>query len=337
MAPDRPSQPARAGWRTDRRRAVGRRGWSALLVALTLAGALLSGSQALAPRSFADRIDEIWLLIGARYWPPTHLAEIGWEGLRAEFIERASGLASEQEFTRLARELTDRVGDDHTAYLPVEWSGAIRPRGERRCPPAGREACAGEPVWSQLLTTPLGPAAYIRVEDLIHAWAPGWVRESLLDLERDGAVFIALDLRGNPGGAAAVMSDLAGVFVRGVLWRLIGPMPTLLATTGPQATALPLVVLVDADTHSAAEGLAGGLQRVGRALVAGQLTAGNLEALLPYRLQEGGLLLIAEGRLAPLQGQGWDRIGVRPDIHISEHLDLHELMSALALALGGGE
>jgi len=313
------------------------RGWSALLVALTLAAALLSGSQAQAPRSFVDRIEEIWLLISARYWPPTRLTEVGWEGLRADFLERASKLTGEQEFTRLARELTDLVGDDHTTYLPAEWAGFMRPRGEPRCPPADREACAGEPVWSQLLATPLGPAAYLRVEDLIHPWVPGWVRESLVDLEREGATFIALDLRGNPGGAAAIMSDLAGVFVRGALWRLIGPMSTLLATTGPQATTLPLVVLVDADTHSAAEGLAGGLQRVGRALVAGRVSAGNLEALLPYRLQEGGWLLIAEGRLAPLQGQDWDGIGVRPDIPLGEHLDLQEMMTALALALGGGE
>jgi len=307
----------------------------ALLAGTVAAALLFLPAQAQPGRSFVDRMEEIWLLVSVRYWPAARLQEVGWEGLRDEFLARAAELASEEEFDRLARELTDRIGDDHTAYVPAWRARFLRPEGESRCAPEAREACAGEPVWSQLFATPGGPAAYLRVADLVRPWAPAWIRESVAGLEVEGAKFIALDLRGNPGGAAVVMAELAGVFTRGVLWRLIGPLPGLLATTGPQATSLPLVVLVDEATNSAAEGLAGGLQRVGRALVAGQVSAGNVETLLPYRLREGGLLLIAEGRLAPLQGPAWDGVGIRPDISLDPDLDLAELMNLLARALAG--
>lgn len=329
----------RDGGSLDGREPAGRQGalrsWRALAAGVVAAAVLLLPAQAQEGRSFVDRIEEIWLLVSVRYWPAARLQQAGWEGLRDEFLARAANLAAEEEFDRLARELTDRVGDDHTAYVPASRSNLLRPEGEWRCPPEAREACSGEPVWSQLFATPGGPAAYVRVEDLVRPWAAAWIRASLADLEADGARFIALDLRGNPGGAAVVMAELAGLFTRGVLWRLIGPLPGLLPTTGPQATTLPLVVLVDGATNSAAEGLAGGLQRVGRALVAGRASAGNVETLLPYRLQEGGLLLIAEGRLAPLQGPAWDRVGVRPDIRVDADLDLAELMALLARALAG--
>jgi len=157
---------------------------------------------------------------------------------------------------------------------------------------------------------------YLRLPDLASDGAAAAVRSAVEQLERGGARALVLDLRGNPGGRLVTMMQVAGVFTGGLLWRAVMrwtfPMPY--PAIGAAATTLPLAILIDGDVHSAAEGLAGGLQATGRATVIGEVSAGNVEAVLPFCLRDGSQAWIATGVLAPLWGPTWEGRGVVPDV-----------------------
>ena len=105
------------------------------------------------------------------------------------------------------------------------------------------------------------------------------LREALAQLQTRGAEVLILDLRGNPGGLFRPAVQVAEVFLpEGVIVlthsRLRGYNRTFKADN-PQAVDLPLVVLVDGETASAAEVVAGALKENQRATLVGQTTFGK--------------------------------------------------------------
>src|SRR5690606_11094181 len=157
---------------------------------------------------------------------------------------------------------------------------------------------------------------YVRLPDLATDGVASAVRQAVRRLQRQGAEALVLDLRGNPGGRLVTMMQVAGVFTRGFLWRAVlsWSLPVPYPAFGEPATDLPLYLLVDGGVNSAAEGLAGALQDNGRAVVVGERTAGNVEAVLPFCLRDGSQAWIATGVLAPLVGATWEGSGVEPDV-----------------------
>ena len=91
---------------------------------------------------------------------------------------------------------------------------------------------------------------------------------------------LIIDLRGNPGGIAAMALGLAGWFVRDE-GRHLGAMFTREAKLNFVVNPRPVVyqgrlaILVDGCTLSAAEIFAGGMKDIGRARIFGSRTAGG--------------------------------------------------------------
>jgi carboxyl-terminal processing protease len=110
-----------------------------------------------------------------------------------------------------------------------------------------------------------------RLEDLV----------AELTAAADSPVGMLLDLRGNGGGSTDGAADALGVFLPGVpAFPLLhaGRVTEVLAAPSPEAGhrfAGPLGVLVDARRASAAEMLAGALERYGRATLLGARTFGK--------------------------------------------------------------
>lgn len=127
-------------------------------------------------------------------------------------------------------------------------------------------------------------------------------KAQLADLQRQGLQRLVLDLRGNPGGYLDRATRLADEFIAG--------SRKLVYTTGRDeqyATQTyahvpgeweqrPLVVLVDENSASAAEVLAGALQDHDRALLVGRRTFGKGLVQQPLPLQEGGELRLTVAR-----------------------------------------
>ncbi len=122
-------------------------------------------------------------------------------------------------------------------------------------------------------------------------------QEALQDLHSKGMNMLILDLRGNRGGLLIQAVRVANTFLqRGQLivkqeGRIRGSSENFKAVNdAPDST--PLVVLVNGDSASAAEIVAGALQDHDRALIVGENTFGKGLVQLPIQLEYDSALLL---------------------------------------------
>ena len=143
--------------------------------------------------------------------------------------------------------------------------------------------------------------------------------------QHDGVV---LDLRGNPGGLAAMMSGVAGHFIAEPV--VLGTMrtrqaelsfrvnPRLVTADGRSVPVFdgPVAILVDELTGSTSETFAGSMQSLGRARVFGRQTMGQALPALTKRLATGDVLMYAIGDFTPAGGRSLEGAGVIPDVPV---------------------
>jgi carboxyl-terminal processing protease len=140
-----------------------------------------------------------------------------------------------------------------------------------------------------------------------------------------GADGIIVDLRGNPGGLAAMLMGISGQFV--AERKALGVMKTrdseLRFTANPRTVSAsgqrvqpyggPVAILVDAMSGSASECFTGGMQSIGRARVFGQVSMGQALPALFDRLPNGDVLIHAYGDFVTANGTRLEGRGVIPD------------------------
>jgi carboxyl-terminal processing protease len=135
-------------------------------------------------------------------------------------------------------------------------------------------------------------------------------------LRKDGATGLVLDLRGNPGGLVTEAQLVASAFVaKGPIVTTKGrsvPTRTLNATGDPVAGKTPVVVLVDQDSASASEIVAGALQDSGRAPVVGTRTYGKGVFQQVIELSNGGALDLTAGQYFTPKGRNLGGPGTTP-------------------------
>jgi carboxyl-terminal processing protease len=130
---------------------------------------------------------------------------------------------------------------------------------------------------------------------------------------------LILDLRGNPGGtlpSAVAVSDLfldSGIIVR-TAGRSADSHSTYSATPGDVLEGLPVGVLIDGGTASAAEVVAAALQDHHRSLMFGTRSYGKGSVQTLFGVPgERGIKLTTARYFAP-SGRSIDGIGVQPDV-----------------------
>jgi carboxyl-terminal processing protease len=136
---------------------------------------------------------------------------------------------------------------------------------------------------------------------------------------------IVIDLRGNPGGLAAMIMGLSGHFLserltlgvmktRDTELRFVAN-PRLVNGAGERVEPFrgPLAILVDGLSASASECFAGGLQSLGRARVFGQPSMGQALPALFDTLPNGDVLIHAWGDFVTGSGVRLEGRGVVPD------------------------
>jgi C-terminal processing protease CtpA/Prc len=141
--------------------------------------------------------------------------------------------------------------------------------------------------------------------------------EALLQL---GVAGLVLDLRGNAGGLVLgglqVLDLFLSEIVLGFRETRFGLIP--LGYANPRAVALPIAVLVDRDTASTAEIVAGALQTTARARLYGEVTAGKGVGQSTVPLSHGGELRLVTFAWSLPDGRSIDGWGLTPDVPVRE-------------------
>ncbi len=151
--------------------------------------------------------------------------------------------------------------------------------------------------------------------------AANQVKAALAEAKSAGATSLILDLRGNPGGIADEAQAVASQFLsKGNVYLVEdanGNKTSIPVDTSWKATTLPLVVLVDGNTASAAEIVAGAIQDAGRGKIVGVNTIGTGTVLEPFPLSDGSVLLLGVRDWLTPDGHRIFGVGIKPDKVVS--------------------
>jgi carboxyl-terminal processing protease len=158
--------------------------------------------------------------------------------------------------------------------------------------------------------------------NIIAASTGNEIQRAVQDLQTRHAAYFVLDLRNNPGGLLSAGVDVARLFLKdGLIMQQQykgKAVETFRADTPGPLDAIPLVVLVNHNSASAAEIIAGAFKVNQRARIIGTPTFGKDTIQLVFDLQDGSSLHVTSahwwipGLDPPLGGNG-----LQPDIPVS--------------------
>jgi carboxyl-terminal processing protease len=159
--------------------------------------------------------------------------------------------------------------------------------------------------------------------NLIAATTPDEVSNAINDMRNKGALYYILDLRNNGGGLLEAGFKTACLFLpeSAVLEQQFRdqPVKTLQCDSSGPFNSLPLAVMVNNNTASSAEIVAGSLQELRRAILVGSPTHGKYSIQLVFDLDDGSSLHVTSahwwipGLETSISGQS-----LQPDIAVPE-------------------
>jgi carboxyl-terminal processing protease len=152
---------------------------------------------------------------------------------------------------------------------------------------------------------------------------PALVESELAALSKAGPLTaLVLDVRANGGGFVRACEKVFGIFKKGSMGRFHTRFGDGLSMLGRDSRAyeqfknIPLVVLVDGESHSAAEILAAALQAERKATVIGSTSAGNTEGVHRVDFPDGSAIYLAFDDFYLRDGSRIGDRGVKPNIAV---------------------
>lgn len=170
-----------------------------------------------------------------------------------------------------------------------------------------------ESVTGEMLDNGVG---YIRITTFNEKTAEQFAG-ALNSLVDKGLKALILDVRGNGGGVIAplksMLNRLLPACVAAVAEYANGIRKTLIETDSVSNVGVPMAVLVDGGTASAAEIFAVALRDEGKAVLIGTQTYGKAVLQGTYSFPDGSALTISNAKVVPSKSEPYDGIGLKPD------------------------
>ena len=168
-----------------------------------------------------------------------------------------------------------------------------------------RAEMENDPVESRMLE---GDVGYVRLSNFYDRSAER-LEEAVTELQAQGALALVFDMRNNGGGYLSELTDMLDFLLPE------GPIFITRDRAGNEEVTqsdascvdLPMAVLVNADTYSAAEFFAAELQEEGAAVIVGEPTSGKGYSQQTFALPHGGAMAISTA--AYFTGNGTSLIG----------------------------
>lgn len=217
---------------------------------------------------------------------------------------------------------TSNLGDDQVSQM-------IRGAAGSRVTLTVQRAGAAEPIDVSIVRGAIhvptvtdrmlpGEIGYVRLFEFVPGVGSS-IRNAMQDLRGGGMRALVLDLRGNPGGLVTELRDVSSAILpqgSPVLQMRTRTGKSIVMQT-PSApivpASVPIVVLVDEGTASAAELLSAAIQESGRGVIEGTKTAGAVEIGITIDLPEGAGMSVTVARVFTGKGTRLEGQGVTPD------------------------
>lgn len=169
-----------------------------------------------------------------------------------------------------------------------------------------------------------GQIAYIEITQFKQDTAKE-LDEQIGDILAQDPKSIVLDLRNNPGGYLDVVVDVAGRFIdegQTVVIEESGSSSEVYKAKGDKRfNNLPIVVLVNEGSASAAEILAGALKDNDLATLVGKKTFGKGLVQGISKLEDGSALKITVAKWLTPDGTNINKDGIAPDVEVGYSID----------------
>lgn len=135
----------------------------------------------------------------------------------------------------------------------------------------------------------------------------------------DGAEKLIFDVRHNPGGYAREMvAVLDYLLPEGDLFRTVDYRGKENVETSDEAhLEIPMAVLVNADSYSAAEFFAAALREYDAAVIVGEQTSGKGYFQYTYELSDGSGVGLSVGKYYTPNGVSLEKVGITPDVEVA--------------------
>jgi len=228
-------------------------------------------------------------------------------------VLKIRGPKGTQVIVRIKHDETGLEEDLHITRAPINIESV-----STLAPAQGFKNSAGQDV---------SGIGYIRIREFT-ARTPGELEDAIKQQQANGVKAIVLDVRGNPGGLLNAVVSVADMFLdKGTILtqrNKDGREQNFTARTGV-STSIPIVLLQNKFSASAAEVLAGALQDNGRATVVGEVSFGKATVNIARELKDGGAIFVSIAQWLTPNGALIDKIGVRPDVEVvptDEDIDL---------------
>ena len=154
---------------------------------------------------------------------------------------------------------------------------------------------------------------------------PGKVKEisrAVTDLEKQGAKKLILDVRNSTAGSPDEGVALANLFLdKGLIGYLQGQRVTkqeFNADPAKMVARLPMVVMTNRGTASAAEVAAAALQDNKRAQVVGERTYGDAAIRKPITMDDGSAVILSVAKYFSPSGKAIQDTGVTPAVPVQD-------------------
>ncbi|MBC7266107.1 MAG: S41 family peptidase [Coriobacteriia bacterium] len=165
-----------------------------------------------------------------------------------------------------------------------------------------------------------GTVGYVRLYTFNERAAED-IAAAIDDLTKKGAKGFVIDLRDNPGGLLNESVDVLSLFVKdGIAVTVDARNPKddeVFRVSGRTITDAPLVLLVNENSASASEIVAGALQDYGRAKLVGVKTFGKGSVQQIEPLSFGGAIKLTIAHYLTPKGRSIDKVGVTPDVVVN--------------------
>jgi carboxyl-terminal processing protease len=278
-----------------------------------------------------DKLDDLYAMIDGNFVGLGIELKLDTEGLRLVGVIRGgpaweAGLKAGDQIVRVAGQSVRGLSLDEAASRlqgaegsPVEIA-VLRADGSNKSFVLVRRHVEVESVAQSQIVDPSAGVGYVQLTGF-QKTSTEELDRAIAALKRQGMRILVLDLRGNPGGLLNVAVEIAERFVeQGVIVSTRGRAPGQSQVYLSQAKtvwSIPLYVLIDHDSASASEILAGALKDHNRATLVGERSygKGSVQSIFALRTAPAGLKLTTAKFYSP-RNRPYSEQGVEPDLPV---------------------